>query len=563
MNILYLLLGLDGGTPKFKGDSLKPEEGSISFSSIFEEEFTKNSIDKLKSFSDFSKTFRDLPNSQFLLQNAILFGKKREEGERIFLSSKFKSKSVMSIVKGLNNKSLRSFRKEDNTSLLISVKDGLEKRKVDKGTRNGTVSERKEERKTLENFIYNNEFHMPIKKDISSKRREDTDAVMSVKTGQGSFCNLSIGNPKTPFISTERISAIKVSFLKKGSQHKDTTIGSSEKMSDEVYLGIREKEMETTQRKRIFYENFPLGEKGKETPLDVQDKKLGRKEVTINVSSLSKEMFNIEENFFIDIKDTIDKGSQDALILTSLERDRVRFPLLKNRKFAELKDERIIRVSRENTQNVVEKDSPGKKKSGTRIWKKNSSSFETKLFVKERGGEIERLYARTNSGNANVETTLETNVVSFDFQEEKRKASLKKNFTSSVSNLKFGQELVSKLTELPQSQSFSDQYNQGSEGSGNFSNGSETSNFSKGDTFSHFKLDFQELSLRAKVFNETFNLSIDFHESIKIDSGLIEEIKSIIESSGLTPGKIKLRVKGKTYFEERKENSEGSLVLRV
>jgi len=101
------------------------------------------------------------------------------------------------------------------------------------------------------------------------------------------------------------------------------------------------------------------------------------------------------------------------------------------------------------------------------------------------------------------------------------------------------------------------------EGSDNFHQESGHQNIQKQVPTYTFSLDLKNFSFRAGFTRNALSLSINFLNEHGITPSLIEEIESVIRSSGIAFGRIQLKVKGRTVYSSSVKKDEVSLELRV
>ncbi|WP_165863694.1 hypothetical protein [Phorcysia thermohydrogeniphila] len=101
------------------------------------------------------------------------------------------------------------------------------------------------------------------------------------------------------------------------------------------------------------------------------------------------------------------------------------------------------------------------------------------------------------------------------------------------------------------------------EGSDNFHQESGRQNIQKQFPAYTFSLDLKNFSFRAGFTRNALSLSINFLNEQGVTPSLIEEIESVIRSSGIAFGRIQLKVKGKTVYSSSVKKEEVSLELRV
>ena len=101
------------------------------------------------------------------------------------------------------------------------------------------------------------------------------------------------------------------------------------------------------------------------------------------------------------------------------------------------------------------------------------------------------------------------------------------------------------------------------EGNSNFRQESTHQNFQKHLPVHTFSIDLRNFSLKAGFTRNALNLSINFLSEQGVTPSLIEEIESVIRSSGIALGRIQLKVKGKTVYSSNVKKEEVSLELRV
>jgi len=104
----------------------------------------------------------------------------------------------------------------------------------------------------------------------------------------------------------------------------------------------------------------------------------------------------------------------------------------------------------------------------------------------------------------------------------------------------------------------------GNRGDGsNFRQDSDHQSVHKPFTTYTLSLDLKGFSFKAGFARNTLSLSINFLNGQGITSSLIEEIETVIRSSGIALGKIQLKVKGRTVYSSKVKKEVASLELRV
>ena len=101
------------------------------------------------------------------------------------------------------------------------------------------------------------------------------------------------------------------------------------------------------------------------------------------------------------------------------------------------------------------------------------------------------------------------------------------------------------------------------EGSDNFHQESGRQNVQRHFPTYTFSLDLKNFSFKAGFTRNALSLSINFLSGQGITPSLIEEIESVVRSSGIAFGRIQLKVKGKTVYSSNVKKEEVSLELRV
>ncbi|ADY73863.1 hypothetical protein Dester_1227 [Desulfurobacterium thermolithotrophum DSM 11699] len=228
----------------------------------------------------------------------------------------------------------------------------------------------------------------------------------------------------------------------------------------------------------------------------------------------------------------------------------------------------VNNISKNSLQNFSEKSKKfeiyyknitRRKESFPKIFKK-LSILNNKLLTKEKEKEIESSIKINNSG------TELFHILNKDNRESKREDLSFQNFSlQDDSHIDKKQTIKHSTTHFIPSSSTENE-------SSMDRNQAEQENFSKfysennqnflKDINSQFRLTLRDFSLNANLHKNTINISLNFLNDLNIDSSFIEEIQNIIKSSGLNPGKIKLKVKGKFVYEGRNEKTS-ALDVRV
>nr|WP_163328085.1 hypothetical protein [Desulfurobacterium thermolithotrophum] len=209
---------------------------------------------------------------------------------------------------------------------------------------------------------------------------------------------------------------------------------------------------------------------------------------------------------------------------------------------------------------IYSKNITKRKESSSKIFKK-LSILNDKFLTKEKEKEIESSIKINNSG------TELLHVLNKDNRESKREDHLLQNFPlQDDSHIDKKQTIKhSTIHFIPSSSTENESSmdrNQAEQENFDRSYSENNQNFLK-DINSQFRLTLRDFSLNANLHKNTINISLNFLNDLNIDSSFIEEIQNIIKSSGLNPGKIKLKVKGKFVYSERRNEKTSDLDVRV